>query len=127
MCLRFQFCTHQRVCILHFRKKVKFAVPTVRIAYILSGPFSPCDGGKGVPRGAAGQLSSGCANREGFVVQLLYPRPENTEGRLQCKKGKRFSCPRLGSLWLVTSRLGMGKLLTFFYNVKRLLVPRRQH
>jgi hypothetical protein len=24
MCLRFQFCTHQRVCILHFLKKVKF-------------------------------------------------------------------------------------------------------
>jgi hypothetical protein len=29
MCLRFQFCTHQRVCtcILYFLKKVKFVVP----------------------------------------------------------------------------------------------------
>jgi hypothetical protein len=27
MCLRFQFCTHQRDCILHFQKKVKFVVP----------------------------------------------------------------------------------------------------
>ncbi len=27
MCLRFQFCTHQRVCILHLLKKVKFVVP----------------------------------------------------------------------------------------------------
>jgi hypothetical protein len=26
-CLRFQFCTHQMVCILHFLKKVKFVVP----------------------------------------------------------------------------------------------------
>ncbi len=50
---------------------------TVHIAYVLSGPFSPGDGGEGVTRGAAGQLRPGCANREGFVVQLLYPRPEN--------------------------------------------------
>ncbi len=27
MCLRFQFCTHQRVCILYFLKKGKFVVP----------------------------------------------------------------------------------------------------
>jgi hypothetical protein len=27
MCPRFQFCTHQRVCILHFLKKVEFVVP----------------------------------------------------------------------------------------------------
>jgi hypothetical protein len=27
MCLRFKFCTHLRVCILHFLKKVKFVVP----------------------------------------------------------------------------------------------------
>jgi hypothetical protein len=27
MCLRYQFCSHQRVCILHFLKKVKFVVP----------------------------------------------------------------------------------------------------
>ncbi len=27
MCLRFQFCTYHRVCILHFLKKVKFVVP----------------------------------------------------------------------------------------------------
>ncbi len=27
MFLRFQFCTHQRVCILYFLKKVKFVVP----------------------------------------------------------------------------------------------------
>jgi hypothetical protein len=27
MCLRFQFCTHQSVCILYFLKKVKFVVP----------------------------------------------------------------------------------------------------
>jgi hypothetical protein len=33
MCLRFQFCTHQRVCILYFLKKVKFVVPYC--------PFSP--------------------------------------------------------------------------------------
>ncbi len=26
MCLRFQFCAHLRVCILHFLKKVKFVV-----------------------------------------------------------------------------------------------------
>jgi hypothetical protein len=27
MCLRFQFCTHQRACILYFIKKIKFVVP----------------------------------------------------------------------------------------------------
>jgi hypothetical protein len=27
MCLRFQFCTYQRVCMLYFLKKVKFVVP----------------------------------------------------------------------------------------------------
>jgi hypothetical protein len=27
MCLRFPFCTHQRVCILYLKKKVKFVVP----------------------------------------------------------------------------------------------------
>jgi hypothetical protein len=27
MCLRFKFCTHQRVCALNFLKKVKFVVP----------------------------------------------------------------------------------------------------
>jgi hypothetical protein len=88
MYLKFQFCTHQRICILHFLKKVKFVLPycTVHIACVLPGPFSPGDGGEGVTRGAAGQLRSGCANREGFVVQLLHPRPENTEGRLHCKK-----------------------------------------
>ncbi len=30
MCLRYQFCSHQRVCILHFLKKVKFVVPFLR-------------------------------------------------------------------------------------------------
>jgi hypothetical protein len=59
---------------------------TEHISYVLPRPFSPGDGWKGVTRGAAGQLSPGCANREGFVVQLLYPRPENIEGRLHCKQ-----------------------------------------
>jgi hypothetical protein len=36
MCLRFQFCNHQRVCTLHFLKKVKFVVP-----YCLL-PFAYC-------------------------------------------------------------------------------------
>jgi hypothetical protein len=29
MCLRFQFCTHQRVCILHFLKKANSLYPSV--------------------------------------------------------------------------------------------------
>jgi|LakMenE01Jun11ns_1017448.scaffolds.fasta_scaffold9911773_2 hypothetical protein len=27
MCLRFKFCTNQRVCVLNFLRKVKFVVP----------------------------------------------------------------------------------------------------
>jgi hypothetical protein len=34
MCLRFQFCTHQRVCVLHFLKKVKFVVPYCTIVHM---------------------------------------------------------------------------------------------
>ncbi len=41
MCLRFKFCTHQRVCVINFLKKVKFVVPyctqtTLRHIYIAS-------------------------------------------------------------------------------------------
>jgi hypothetical protein len=31
MCLRFQFCTHQRVCILHFLKKSQIRCTLVRV------------------------------------------------------------------------------------------------
>jgi hypothetical protein len=41
MCLRFKFCTHQRVCVLNFLKKVKFLVPywTVTIVWSTSSNF----------------------------------------------------------------------------------------
>ncbi len=36
MCLRLKFCTHQRVCILYFLKKVKFVVPQCPSLFIIS-------------------------------------------------------------------------------------------
>jgi hypothetical protein len=35
MCLRFQFCTHQRVCILHFLKKSQIRCTLMHIAYLM--------------------------------------------------------------------------------------------
>jgi len=33
MCLRFKFCTHQRVCILHFLKKLNLLYPSVQAVW----------------------------------------------------------------------------------------------
>ncbi len=39
MCLRFQFCTHQRVCILYFLKKSNSLYPSVHLAGIFLHPM----------------------------------------------------------------------------------------
>ncbi len=46
-----------------------------------------------------------------------YPVPSREATKQIPLDGNKFNYPHPGRVWLVTSRLGMGKLITFFYSV----------
>ncbi len=63
MCIRFQFCTHQRVCVLNFLKKVKFVVPYCTV-YTVHTSWLFLDGGE-----VGGRI---CLGPDGDLHQLHH-------------------------------------------------------